>query len=88
MYQLNGEDKVLAWMAGASIEACEAMLDWLPRLAADPHGVATAVRKRAGVPAYTAAVPGTIAFVDYTVVEQYATVMILDVSDQPLPDGM
>jgi hypothetical protein len=29
-----------------------------------------------GVPAYTAHVPGTRAFVDYSVVEQYHTVLI------------
>lgn len=87
MYQINGEEHVLEWMRGASAEECEAMLAWLPRLATDPEGAATATRKRPGVPAYTAAVPGTIAFVDYTVVEQYATILILRVSDQPLDAG-
>jgi hypothetical protein len=88
VYQVNGEDKVLAWMMTAPIDACQAMLDWLPQLAESPHAVATAVRQRRGVPAYTAAVPGTTAFVDYTVVDQYETVMIIDVVDQPLPtDG-
>lgn len=63
---------------------CELMLEWLERLALDPRQVATATLNRRGVPAFTAAVPGTDAFVDYIVVEQYHTVMILRVTNQPL----
>ena len=59
----------------------EAMLAWLPRLAESPSGVATAALPRPGVPAFTASVPGTDAWVDYIVVDQYQTIMILGVSD-------
>lgn len=64
-----------------------AMLNWLPRLAANPHDSARAVRRdRPGVPAFTAMVPGTTAFVDYIVVDQYHTVMILGCSSLGLED--
>lgn len=62
------------------------MLVWLPELAADPAGVATATSFRPGVPAYVAEVPGTDAFVDYTVIEQYQTVLILKVTNLRLED--
>ena len=79
-YQLNGEVKhVLPWLTEAAPEAQEAMLAWLPKLAESPETVASARLPRAGVPAYTAAVPGTEAFVDYVVVEQYKTVLIIGV---------
>jgi hypothetical protein len=87
-YQLNGErEHVLPWLSGASPEDQKALLDWLPKLAADPAGVATAVLQRRGVPAYTAAVPGTDAFVDYVVVDQYKTVLIIGVETVRLDDG-
>ena len=87
MYQINGEDHVLAWMRERASDEVQAMFDWLPKLAADPEHVARAVkRNRPGVPAYTAMVPGTNAFVDYTVVEQYHTVMILGVTNFGLDD--
>lgn len=86
MYQLNGEEHVLAWLQQEPLfEAREAMLDWLPRLAADPSGVSVVQAVRPGVPAFVAEVPGTGAFVDYTVIEQYQTVLILGVSSPRLP---
>lgn len=87
MYQLNGEGLVLAWLANEpSTEAREAMLEWLPKLAADPAGVAVATSFRPGVPAYVAEVPGTDAFVDYTVIDQYKTILILAVTTLRLDD--
>lgn len=80
MYQLNGEDHVLAWLRGEpSSELREALLGWLPKLAEDPAGVAFATGRRPGVPAYVAVVPATQIFVDYTVIDQYRTVLILNV---------
>jgi hypothetical protein len=68
-------------------DAFQAMLDWLPELAADPMNVATAFRTdQPGVPAFTAMVPGTAAFVDYLVVEQYSTVVIVGCSDLRIED--
>ena len=81
MYQLNGEEHVLGWMRTHSSEECEAMLTFLPRLAADPLGVSTAIRRQPGVPACTVDVPNTNAFLDYMVVDQYMTVLILSASD-------
>lgn len=84
MYQLNGEDHLLVWLQQEPDLHCrEAMFDWLPHLAGDPQGVASAQRSGPGLPAYTAKVPGTDAFVDYTVIEQYKTVMILRVGSPP-----
>ena len=63
------------------------MLAWLPKLAADPEGVASArMPDRPGVPGFTAMVDGTNAFVDYTVVDQYRTVMILGVTNFGIDD--
>ncbi len=79
-YQINGEDHVLRWLGeGEPVEQQEAMLAWLPQLSIAPERVANARLRRAGVPAYTARVPGTDAFVDYVVVEQFKTVLILGV---------
>lgn len=87
MYQLSGADVVLDWLAAEpSMEAREAMLAWLQELARDPGGVAMFRRDRPGVPAYVAEVPGTDAFVDYTVIDQYCTVVILDVVTLRLED--
>ena len=63
------------------------MLSWLPILAGSPEGVASARLRREGVPAYTAAVPGTDAFVDYVVVAQYRTVLILAVDNVRLGES-
>ena len=60
------------------------MLDFLPRLAADPLGVSTAIRKDPGVPACTVDVPGTDSFLDYLIVDQYKTVLILRITDVDL----
>jgi hypothetical protein len=57
------------------------MLAFLPLLAEDPLGVSTAVRMQPGVPACTVDVPGTNAFLDYLIVDQYMTVAILRVTD-------
>lgn len=57
------------------------MLEWLPTLAADPVGVSVVRKDRAGVPGYVAEVPGTSAFVDYIVVEQFRTILIHNVVD-------
>jgi len=77
-------------MESCPSDEVEAMLAWLPQLADDPANSARAFqRDRPGVPAYTAMVPGTNAFVDYTVIEQYNTVMILGVTNfgvDDLPD--
>jgi len=86
VYQLNGEDHVRDWLGGETGDAQLAMLRWLPALAADPEGVASAVLRRPGVAAYTAAVPGTDAFVDYLVIDQYETVLILRVTTVSLDD--
>jgi hypothetical protein len=90
VYQLNGEDHVLAWMRTRPSDEVEAMLDWLPKLADNPEDMARAHKiALPGVPAFTAMVPGTNAFVDYIVVEQYKTVMILGVTNfgvDDLPD--
>jgi hypothetical protein len=87
VYQINGEDKVLAWLQKEPDPNCrQAMLDWLVHLASDPEGVASARRGGAGLPAYTASVHGCDAFVDYTVVDQYHTVMILRVDSLRLRD--
>jgi hypothetical protein len=87
VYQLNGENHILEWMRTRPGDEIEAMFAWLPRLASDPEDSARAIRRnRPGVPAYTAMVPGTNAFVDYTVVEQYKTVMILGVTNFGLDD--
>lgn len=64
-----------------SADECEAMLGFLPSLADDPLGVATAIRSQPGVPACTVDVPGTDAFLDYIVIDQYMTVAILRVID-------
>lgn len=81
-YQLNGEAHVLTWLGkNHSPDEQEAMLAWLPRLAAAPESEYDARLPRLGVPAYTARVPGTDAYVDYVVVEQYKTVLILGVED-------
>ena len=85
MYQLNGEDELLAWLA-THPDDLEAVLTWLPELARQPREVAAARRLRPGVPAYVARIPGTEAFVDYTVVEQYRTVLILGVSSPEVED--
>ena len=61
------------------------MLAWLPKLAAGPVDVAFAKLPRR-VPAYVASVPGTDAFVDYTVIEQYRTVVIFAVTSLRLED--
>lgn len=87
VYQINGENHLLEWMMSRSSDEVEAMLAWLPRLAADPEESARAVRHdQPGVPAFTAMVPGTNAFVDYVVVKQYQTVMILGVTNFGLDD--
>lgn len=91
MYQLNGESHILAWMKTRPSDEVAAMFAWLPQLAADPENSARAVRRnQPGVPAFTAMVPGTNAFVDYTVIEQFQTVMILGVTNfgmDDLPDS-
>ena len=87
MYQINGESHILEWMRTRPADEVEAMFAWLPQLAAEPEQTARAVRKeRPGVPAFTAMVPGTNAFVDYIVVDQYKTVMILGVTNFGLDD--
>lgn len=86
-YQINGEEEILAWARDRPPEEFEAMLAWLPHLVVDPHQSARAVRNGArGVAAYTAMVPGTTAFVDYLVVEQYRTVLIKAVTNVELED--
>lgn len=85
MYQINGERYLMDWLAEEpKSEVRQLVLDWLPGLAADPAGVATATRARPGVPAYVARVPGTRTFVDYAVVEQYRTVLITGIRTNPL----
>lgn len=65
----------------------EAMLAWLPRLASTPEEMARAHKlNRPGVPAFTAMVPGTNAFVDYVVVAQFRTVLILGVTNLGIDD--
>lgn len=77
-YQIEGEDHILNWLAGEpSPDARKAMFDWVPLLSINPIGAATAQRLDRRLPIYVAQVPGTDAFVDYTVVEQYRTVRIL-----------
>lgn len=86
-YQINGEKHLRMWLSGEDDPSCRlAMREWLPLLAEDPVGVSTARRERPGVPVYVAAVPGTYAFVDYSVVEQYNTVLILHVGNASLED--
>lgn len=86
-YQINGSGKIRDWLTEERDPECrQAMLDWLPRLAADPAGVATAERPREGIPVFVAAVPHTYAFVDYSVVEQFKTVLILRVVNTTLED--
>jgi hypothetical protein len=82
-YQLNGESHVAGWLASTDdIDARLAMLDWLPTLAKEPRESCTAMRDRSpGLPLFTAAVPGTSAFVDYVVIDQFRTVVILAVVD-------
>lgn len=88
MYHIAGDVHIRAWMAAQpSREDQDAFLDWLPTLATDPEGVCLIRKKRPGVPAYVAEVPGTEVFVDYTVVEQYKTVAIIFLVDVGLdPD--
>jgi hypothetical protein len=87
VYQLNGEGHVLAWMKTRPRDEVEAMFDWLPKLAENPEAMARARQiNRPGVPAFTAMVPGTNAFVDYVVVEQYKTVLILGVTNFGIDD--
>lgn len=57
------------------------MLEWLPRLAASPEEAASAHRHDTAMIGYTAQVPGTYAFVDYTIAEQFRTVLIIRVTD-------
>lgn len=86
-YQINGEKHLRTWLEAEDEPECRlAMLRWLPLLAEDPVGVSTARRERPGVPVYVAAVPDTYAFVDYSVVEQYNTVLILHVGNASLED--
>lgn len=91
MYQINGESHVLAWMQTRPSDEVEAMFAWLPQLAENPEGTSRARQlDRRGVPAFTAMVPGTNAFVDYIVVEQFQTVLILGVTNfgiDDLPDA-
>lgn len=81
MYQINGEHHVMAFLAARPADDWDAFLEWLPRLAADPEGVSSAVLARPGVPGFTALVPDVFAYVDYLVVEQFKTVLILGVTD-------
>lgn len=79
-YQINGEEHVFNWLGeGEPPEQQEAMLAWLPQLSIAPEKVADARLRRSNLIAYTARVPGTDAFVDYVVVEQFKTVLILGV---------
>lgn len=70
MYQINGEHHILEWARNRPGDEVQAMLSWLRWLAEHPAESARAVRRRQpGVPAYTAMVPDTTAFVDYVIVE-------------------
>ena len=63
------------------------MYDWLAAAGNDPRGAATYCREReGGVPLYIAMVPGTTAFVDYTVIEGYDLITVLEVSNLGLDD--
>lgn len=81
MYQINGEDVILEWLGQHSTAEQEAMLAWLPKLAADPRSVAGAERKGPRDLLYTATVPDTSAFVDYLVADQFQCVLIKRVTD-------
>ncbi|MGI8808177.1 MAG: hypothetical protein ACR2KK_10110 [Acidimicrobiales bacterium] len=85
-YQIEGEHHILAWSWNEPPEALEAVLDWLPKLAANPVAVSTAHLDRRGVPGFVAHIPHTGAYIDYTVIEQYKVVMILDVRSTRLDD--
>lgn len=87
MHQLNGEKHVVAWLeAQDDGNARAAMLSFLERLGSDPVECATAFRQRPGIPVCVAAVPGTSVLLDYTIVEQYMTVMILRLYDVDLEE--
>jgi hypothetical protein len=84
MYQLNGEQHLHNWFAGQTDAAARmAMLEWLPKLCADPWEAST-MHRGPSPSVFVAAVPGTNAFVDYLVSDQYKTVLILAVIDGTL----
>lgn len=86
MYQISGTDKIEVWLARHKEPADRlALLDWLPRLAADPDGVAMARRARPGVPVFTAEVPGLACWVTYSVIDQFQAVHILRIDEPPAP---
>lgn len=83
-YQVSGERLIFEWMAAEpDLDVHQALLAWLPELAADPVGVSASRSPRPGVPAYAARVPGTHTFVDYAVVEQFHTVLIVAITSGP-----
>ncbi|MDQ3641378.1 MAG: hypothetical protein M3450_07925 [Actinomycetota bacterium] len=78
-FQLSGDEQVFAWLvAESNLERRERLLAWLPQLAADPHGQATApVRPNV----FVALVPDLDVVVTYLVAEQFRTVRLLRLED-------
>jgi hypothetical protein len=82
VYEISDPDgHLLRWLSEQeSASAREDFRSWIPRLAEDPRGIATARLIRAdGVQAFTLRIQMCEAFIDYTIVEEQKKVLILDV---------
>ena len=80
-YQVT-QAEVRAWLeTGPSAVDIDAVLDALQVIVADPHNVGDPVPARR--PTYLYGVPGTFWAITYTVVEQFRTVKIVDISLVP-----
>lgn len=85
-WQVSGTSKVHDWLARTPDPAQRtAMLTWLKVLVEKREHCAISTRPGPGIPTYLAQVPGTDAFVVFSVVDQYHAVVIAEIIDAPAP---
>lgn len=83
-FQVSNGILLVRWLQKQSdrSSAQVALLEFVDRLLEDPEGMSRAERRDVpGVPSYVAPIPGTNAFVAYSIIEQFHVVRILDVDD-------
>ena len=83
-YQLSNVHLLVNWLEKQrNIESSRTFLiTFVQQLLEDPKEMSHAERRDSpGVPSYVAAIPGTSAFVAYSVIEQYHAVRIHDIDD-------
>lgn len=88
-YQLSNAHLLVTWLERQrDIESSRtALIAFVDQLMEDPEGLSHAERRETpGVPSYVAAIPGTDAFVAYSIIEQFHAVRIHDIDDCGLDD--